>query len=202
MLVVYEKPGKGKEYNNKLRVKGRIPAVVYGKGLNETIPVELDPKDFIKEITNPKKYNSTFDVEVNRLDGTKVTKRVLIKHVQKHPFKTEYVHLDLYSYDPEEKQTFKINFSVTGKCEGVVAGGRLKVALRKLKIMAKPDSVPVEVIVDITTLQRGQVIRVKDLKLPEGVKAMYIDNQALVSVSALKLGPGGVEKKEELVFDW
>lgn len=202
MLKVYEKKGLKKGYNHKLKEQGLIPAVVYGVGMDKSVSVELDPSDFIKTINNPKRYNSTFDVEINKLDGTTETKRVFLKHVQKHPFKDEYVHLDFYSYNPEEKHIFQVPFKTVGRAEGVIAGGKLKVALKKIKISSSPDLIPEEFVCDITSLQRGEVIRINDIVYPEGVTPMYPASQALVSITALKLGPGGNEKKaEELVFD-
>jgi large subunit ribosomal protein L25 len=202
MLKVYEKKGLKKGYNRKLKEENLIPAVVYGVGIDKTIAVELNPSDFVKTINNPKRYNSTFDVEITRLDGKIEIKRVFLKSVQKHPFKDEYVHLDFYVYNPTEKHVFQVPFKTIGRAEGVIAGGKLKVALKKIKISAVPDMIPEEFICDITSLQRGGVIRISDLQYPEGVIPMYSASQALVSVSSLKLGPNGVENKtEELVFD-
>jgi len=197
MLTVYERIGKGKEYNHKLKAKKRIPGVVYGEGMDSTLLVEFSPSDFMKAIRTPKKYNSIIDLEINYNDGKKETKKVIIKDYQRHPFKEEYRHADFFVYDNNKPQVFRVPFRTEGRAAGVIAGGKLRIAMKKIKVLANPEQVPVELVHDITELGRGEVVRIEDIKYPEGVKPLYDGRQALVVITALKLGPGGKTANKE-----
>jgi len=193
MLTVHERIGKGKEYNHKLKAKKLIPGVVYGTGMESPLMVEFSPNDFVKAIKTPKKYNTIIELDVNFANGKKETKKVFLKEWQKHPFKEEFRHADFFVYNNEEPQVFKVPFKTEGRAVGVIAGGKLRIAMKKIKILANPEQVPVELIHDITDMERGDVVRISDLKYPEGVKPLYNERQALVSVTSLKLGPNGKE---------
>jgi len=196
MLTVYERIGKGKEYNHKLKAKKLIPGVVYGSGMDAPLMVEFSPNEFLKAIKTPKKYNTIIELDVNFADGKKETKKVFLKELQKHPFREEYRHADFFVYNNDEPQVFRVPFRTEGRAIGVIAGGKLRIAMKKIKILANPEQVPVELVHDITDLERGGVVRIEDLTYPEGVKPLYDARQALVSVTALKLGPNGKEIKE------
>ena len=197
MLAVYERLGKGKEYNHKLKAKKRIPGVVYGEGLDKPLMVEFSPNEFMKAIKTPKKYNSIIELEINFADGKKEVKKVFLKEVQKHPFREEFHHADFFVYDNSKPQVFRVPFRTEGRAAGVIAGGKLKIAMKKIKVLANPEQVPVEIVHDITNLERGGVVRIEDIKYPEGVKPLYDGRQALVSITALKLGPGGKKTQED-----
>ncbi len=197
MLTVYERIGKGKEYNHKLKAKKLIPGVVYGSGMDAPLMVEFSPNEFLKAIKTPKKYNTIIELDVNFADGKKETKKVFLKELQKHPFREEYRHADFFVYNNDEPQVFRVPFRTEGRAIGVIAGGKLRIAMKKIKILANPEQVPVELVHDITDLERGGVVRIEDLTYPEGVKPLYDARQALVSVTALKLGPNGKEIKED-----
>jgi len=201
MLTVNEKVGKGKEYNHKLKAKNLIPGVVYGVGMESPLMIEFSPNDFVKAIRTPKKYNTIIDLDINLADGKKETKKVILKEWQKHPFKDEYHHIDFYVYDNNKPEIFRVPFEVEGKSVGVVAGGKLKIAMKRVKILANPEVVPVKLVCDITNLDRGEVVRVNDIEYPEGVKPLYDARQALVSVTAIKLGPNGLERTDDDEFD-
>jgi len=196
MLSIFEKTGSGKGYNRKLREKNLISGILYGASI-EPIMVEFSPREFTKLVrSSPKKYNSIFNVELVKADGKKTNESIILKDWQRHPVSEDYIHVDFFKFNPEETQVFRVPFGVTGRAKGVIAGGKLSVSIKKLKISARPDDVPVEIIYDITDLDRGEVIRISDLEYPKGVTPLYAPRQAVVSVTALKLGPNGMEMKD------
>jgi hypothetical protein len=73
--------------------------------------------------------------------------------------------------------------------------------MKKIKVLANPEQVPVELTHNITKLERGGVVRISDLVYPEGVKPLYDARQALVSVTAIKLGPNGKEQVKDDLLD-
>jgi large subunit ribosomal protein L25 len=201
MLIVNERIGRGKEYNHKLKAKKLIPGVVYGANMESPLMVEFSPNDFVKAIRTPKKYNTIVELEVTLADGKKETKKAILKELQKHPFRDEIHHVDFFVYDNDTPQVFKVPFRPEGRSVGVVAGGKLKVAMKKIKVLANPEQVPVELTHNITKLERGGVVRISDLVYPEGVKPLYDARQALVSVTAIKLGPNGKEQVKDDLLD-
>ena len=86
MLTVYERIGKGKEYNHKSKAKKLIPGVVYGTGLKSTLMVEFSPNEFLKAIKTPKKYNTIIELDINFANGKKETKKVFFKRITKTSF--------------------------------------------------------------------------------------------------------------------
>ncbi len=201
MLNLVERPKTGKGYNRKIKVKGLIPGVVYGKGIKHPIAVEFSSGELVKALKTPKKYNTIIDVALKTVSGKTQKSRVILKELQKHPFREELRHADFYVFNEDKEEVFRVPFRITGRAAGVVAGGKVKIAMKRLKITAKPQDVPAEIVYDVTKMERGDVVRVGDITYPEGVKPLYDSRQALVSITALKLGPGGRGGNEEGALD-
>lgn len=201
MLNLVERLGTRKGYNRKLKAKGLMPAVVYGKGVDTPIAVELSAGDLYKALKTPKKYNGIIDVALKMAAGETKNYKVILKELQKHPFKEELRHADLFIFDENKEETFRVPFRVTGRAAGVVAGGKVKIAIKRIKIAAKPQDVPSEIVYDITAMERGDVVRAGGIAYPEGVRPLYSERQALVSITALKIGPGGQDTSDEGTLD-
>ena len=170
-------PG-GKGVARRLRAEGRLPAVLYGHGVESPTPLSLDPKEFVKALTNPKGLNAVFTVEI---DGT--THQVLAREMQRHPVGRQIMHVDLVASDPEKPIVTFVPVSFTGKSIGVVTGGRIRKPYREIKLRARPMDVPAEIVVDITPLDHNDTIHASDLQLPEGVKPVYDRDYVVVKVS-------------------
>ena len=170
-------PG-GKGVARRLRAEGRLPAVLYGHGVESPTPLSLDPKEFAKALTNPKGLNAVFSIEV---DGT--THQVLAREMQRHAVSRDVVHVDLVAADPEKTIVTFVPVSFIGQSVGVVTGGRIRKPYREIKLRARPIDVPAEIIVDITPLDHNDTIHASDLQLPEGVTPVYDRDYVVVKVS-------------------
>jgi large subunit ribosomal protein L25 len=155
----------GKGANRKLRVAGKIPAVVYGKA-REPQSVALDPRALETLLQKSGAgLNTLIDLSVSGRTDT-----VLVKELQRHPVHGGYLHVDFFKVDLTQKITVSVPIHFTGKAHGVEFGGILDHPLREIEVECLPRAIPEFVEVDVSALEIGQSIHVSDLRLPEGVE--------------------------------
>jgi large subunit ribosomal protein L25 len=175
--------GKGKGAARKLRAGGRIPAICYRRNA-ESVSVSLDPRtlrDLIR--TASAGVNTLFDLKMTGggdFDG----RQVLVKEIQRDPISGNYLHVDLFAVDLKETIHVSVPVHLTGTAQGIAMGGILDHALRDLEIQCLPGAIPEEFRVDVTALEIGDSIHVRDLTLPEGVELLIDPNLSIVSVVA------------------
>jgi large subunit ribosomal protein L25 len=110
----------------------------------------------------------------------------MVQDVQIHPVTRAPVHVDFYRVDMERPIEREVTFVAEGRAKGVVAGGELAVIYRKLPLRAKPGTFPASIHVDVTNLEIGDHIKVKELKLPEGVSVALPSERNVVSVTTIR----------------
>ena len=177
-------PG-GKGSARKLRARGRIPAVVYGKGA-ESLPIELDGRD-VHNLTHGAHAASLESVivwlEVED-GGESAARPALITEIQHHPVKRNVLHMDFHQVSLTEKIHARIPLVTVGDSPGVAAGGILEHALRELEVRCLAMDLPEEVAVDIGNLGLGQAIHVRDINLGDKVEILSDPELTVVSVTA------------------
>ena len=173
----HRSPG-GKGVARRLRAEGRLPAVLYGHGVESPTPLSLDPKEFTKALTNPKGLNAVFSIEV---DGA--SHQVLAREMQRHPVSRQIMHIDLVAADPEKSIVTFVPVNFIGKSVGVVTGGRIRKPYREIKLRGRPMDIPADITVDITPLDHNDAIKASDLSLPEGVTPVYDRDYVVVKVT-------------------
>ena len=119
---------------------------------------------------------------------------VLIWDVQRHPVKNRITHVDFYGVDLDKPVKITVPIEFTGVARGTKVGGVLETYREQVQLVAKPLDMQAKIVLDITSLDLGKTIQVADLELPEGVKAAYDVNYAIVSV--LMPGSGAAEGAE------
>jgi large subunit ribosomal protein L25 len=92
------------------------------------------------------------------------------------------LHVDFYSVARDRAVRTKVPFLTKGRAAGVAAGGVLRVIYRSLPVLGAPDKIPAKIEIDVTTLDLHQQIRVKDIKLPDGVSIAFPAERPIVSV--------------------
>ena len=180
-LSISIRENKGKGAARKLRAVGRIPGVCYGKKDAPT-SIDLDPKQLRRLLDRSDAgMNTLLDLEVEgggALDG----KKVLVRELQKDPVHGRYLHADLYTVDMEQAIEVSIPLHISGKAAGIEQGGILDHALREIDIECRPDAIPNEILVDVSALELGQSLHVRDIELPAGVKLLSDPELSVVSV--------------------
>jgi len=173
----------GKSKVSALRSSDFVPAVVYGKG-EKTLSLKCDRSQLIKFIhAHHGGENIVITLRISEDDSKKkivAEKPVLIKEMQLEPVKDEILHIDFHQISLTEEITTKIPIESKGESIGVKKdSGILTHILWELEIECLPTAIPEKIEVDVTNLEIGQSIYVKDLQLPGGVKVLT-DQEAIV----------------------
>ncbi len=180
----------GKNANRQLREQGIIPAIYYNtKG--ESRPIQVQEAALMKLYAVAGR-TSLFDLEIEE-DGKKTTFPCLIWDVEYYPTKYRFQHVDFYCVDLEKDLKIRVSLEFIGTSKGVKAGGKLETYRDQIDVLSKPGTLPKKIVVDISNLDINQGFRVADLAMPEGVRASYDDNFAIVNVNA----PGSGDEKDE-----
>lgn len=176
----------GKGASRRLRrAKQYIPAIVYG-GDKEPQPISLEQREFYRILDlDDSVYTSVLNLSI---DGK--AQQVIIKDMQRHPFKPLINHIDFQRVDSKHKVTLfvPLHFINEETCVGVKQqGGQLQRLSNEIEITALPKDLPSHIEVDVAALEVGQILHLSDIKLPKGVTLVGGDTGA-VSVQAIKGG--------------
>lgn len=164
-LAIETRVGDGKGGARKLRAAGRVPAVVYGKGFN-AISISFVPSDLRAMFKSKLGRNTVLRLNV----PNEAPMLAMLKEVQTHPVSREFIHVDFLRVYEDAEVVVPVPLHLEGRAEGVVAGGTLKQLQRTLAVRCLPKDIPTEVRADITPMQIGGSLFVRDIKLPAGCK--------------------------------
>jgi len=176
----------------RLRRQGFVPGVVYGPDV-EPLSISIKRSNLIKlfhEVTEA----SIISLTVKDENGKEVFSHdVFIKNVQYDKLTDEVKHVDFYA--PEKGHKMKINLPLefVGKSKGEEKGGVLEIHHHELPVETLPNAVVEKLEIDVSNLDLGQALYVKDLKLPEGMEAELDEEEIIAIVST----PSGLEVEEE-----
>lgn len=161
-LKVSARQETGKKATRKLRKEGFVPCVIYGGEKN--IHFAAPELAFKKLVYTPKVYLVNLDI-----DGKK--HQAVLKDINFHPVTDRIIHLDFIEVFKDKPVNIHIPVHVIGDSVGVKAGGRVRLKRRTLHIRALPGDLPDFLEIDITPLNIGQSIKVKDLNF-DGIEIL------------------------------
>jgi large subunit ribosomal protein L25 len=175
----------GKESNRRRAHAGKVPGVIYGKGLPTRI-LEFERRPLEKFLSKAK--HGTVIVKMSVADGAGAAESfAVLKEFQFHPVKDHVTHVDFYEVAAGKKFNVEVPLRFTGKAAGIELGGILEVVTRSLEVRCTPDNVPEFIEVDVTALGLGDGIHLGELTMPEGVKPVEKDlHLAIVAVHTPK----------------
>jgi large subunit ribosomal protein L25 len=161
----------GRNAVSKVRARGAIPAVIYG-AKDAATNLEVDRKDIEKLLSRAIGENILVELEIR--DGDKTSTRIsLIQEVQHHPVRGEIIHIDFHAVSMTEEIDAEVVLEPEGEPIGVKTfGGLLQQNMRLLPIRCLPQNLPEIIIVDVSGLNVGEYLHVRDIKLPAGVVAV------------------------------
>lgn len=162
----------GKKAAKVLRGQGLVPCIIYGG--NEEVAFSVEEEQFRNLIFTPNIY--IVNVEI---DG--VVRKAILKDLQFHPVSDKLLHVDFLEVSEDKPVTIALPIKITGNSEGVKAGGKLQVEMRKLVVKGLIKDLPDVLTVDITTLGLGKVFKVQDLSFA-GLEILNSKNAVVVSV--------------------
>ncbi len=160
----------GKEAAKRLRREGLVPAVMYQSGGGNPMHFAISPASL-----RPLVYTSKFKLGEIELEGAKY--RCIVKDIQFHPVTEQILHIDFLRLVPGVPFKASVPLRFSGQAPGVKAGGKFIATMRKINIMTTPEHVVDEVVADISGMELGSTIRVRDIRPSEGVS--IINNGAI-----------------------
>jgi large subunit ribosomal protein L25 len=183
--VVLAKPREGKFTKNaarRVRVAGKIPAVIYGPG-SEPVAVEVDPKQISRILFSETGHNTIFDVEI----PGQSTAKAMIVDFQREPIKDQLIHIDLKRIALDKVLRVKVRVKLLGVPVGVkTEGGILDQVLREVEIECLPGDIPSHIDVDVSGLGMHQVIRVGGLPHSDQIKYLTAEDATVAHVVSIR----------------
>ena len=159
VLDAIERTSRGKNEARRLRVSGRIPAVVYG-GKDGGKAIAVDPKVLAKILRTEQGANTLIALNVPGAGDA----RVLVREYQLDPITHELLHADFYRVAMDKVLRVQVTVVPQGEPKGVKQqGGVLDIVHRQIEIECLPADIPNHIEVDVSELMVGQSIRVKDV---------------------------------------
>jgi len=181
----------GSGESRRLRNDGLLPAVVYGLGM-EPVSIALSAREFTNALKTEAGSNVILNLEVGKNKYT-----TLAREIQRHPYKNEFLHIDLIQIDLTQKVEANVQINFLGTPLGVKdEGGLVQTINSTITVSTLPSSIPSSLDLDISELNVGENATVLDVKLPEGVElASEDDDSILVTIT---LPRAAVEEEEEI----
>lgn len=188
-ITASKREATGKGAARTVRREGRIPGVLYGHG-EESVPLTVDAAE-LQKLTHAISIENTI-VDLSLEDGGGEYK-VLIRELQRHPFREDLVHVDFFHVAMDEMIGVEVPIVIVGVPTGVKdRGGVLDHQLRELAVYCLPSNIPEKVELDVSALDIGDSIHVRDIALPE-VEIETDPDRSVVAV----LAPTVIEEPEE-----
>jgi large subunit ribosomal protein L25 len=178
-LTATPRTGTGKGAARKMRAAGQIPGIIYGHA-REPQALAINTRDFEKLLEHISAESTVIELAV----GGKMS-RTLIREIQRHPFRREFLHVDFQELVAGETVSVRIPIVLVGIPEGVrLEGGVMDQTLRDLEIEVDPVNMPNHIDVNVENMKIGESVHVSDLTLPAGVTAITEGDTTIVVVSA------------------
>jgi large subunit ribosomal protein L25 len=178
-LTIRKREGQGKGPARRLRRAGQVPAILYGGA--GPISITVDPLDIFRIIHG--REGSTQLLKVT-LEGTPGTRMAIIRDMQLDPVSEDLVHVDLQEVAMDKAIQVSVAIHHVGDAVGVrETFGILEMILREVQVSCLPSAIPEFLEVDVSNLAIGDVLTVKDLQAPAGVRILNDPNQAVVTVA-------------------
>ena len=190
-LVASIRSNVGKLANQILRQSGNIPAVLYGPRGNILLEMaEESTRHLLEKMSGMHEL-----VPINVTDsssGESWTAQVILREVQKHPYKHVLTHLDFWELPASKEQIVRVPLEVVGESPGVKSGGVLQMVVWDIPVSCLPADIPAFIEVDASELEVGDSVRILDIQLPEKVSHSTEENYAVITIV-------GRVKEEEIV---
>ena len=193
-FVAFERAKQGTGASRRLRNAGKVPGIVYG-GEGEPQLIELDHNALWQAIKKEAFHSTVLDME---LAGK--TAKVLLRDLQIHPFKQQILHIDFQRVSAKQKITMKIPLHYSGEEESTaVKTDKCLVnhILTELEVSCLPADLPEAIKVDLSKLEKGSTLTLKDIELPKGVEPMLHGHSAEDTVLVSVVMPAAEEPEAD-----
>lgn len=169
----------GSRASRRLRRSGRIPAVVYGRGM-EPLAISVDERELYAALHTEAGTNAVIKLDIEGRDEILTLARV----VERHPYRREYRHVDFQKVLLTEKVSTEVPVHFEGEPIGISEGGVLSPARTTVHVEAVVTQIPSHISLDISGVGVGEALRVSDLPVIEGVTYLDDPDEVVMSVTA------------------
>lgn len=169
----------GSRESRRIRRTGMIPAVVYGHG-TESRPIAVDAHDLHLALHTDAGSNALINLEIDDEKALLTLARV----IDKHPFRSEYRHVDFVAISLDEKITAEVNIHFEGTPAGVKEGGVFSPRRTSVEVLTLASSIPDFIELDVSEVELGESLRIEDLPVIEGVEYTEDPEGVVMSVTA------------------
>jgi len=186
----------GKGASRRLRREDKLPGIIYG-GEEAPVSITLDHN----KVNNSADFEAFYShvLEIN-LDGKVV--EVLVKDMQRHPFKPKITHIDFQRViaGQDVHTNVPLHFVNEEKSAAVKAGGIAEHHVTEIEVTCQPKDLPEFIEVDMAAVEMGQTVHLSDLTLPAGVSSVELaknDEAHDLAVVTVKPAPKAAETDED-----
>lgn len=208
-LTAEPRTGLGKKAAKALRDENKIPVVLNGSDI-VTLPytAALKPGEKLVEIGNGNGLITT-DLTVKAEDVRKLIytpdifaieltvngekRNAVLREVQFHPVKDTILHIDLLEVNDKKPVVVEVPVKLEGHAEGVKAGGKLTLSMKKIKVKAPYNVIPERVVINIDNLGLGKTLQIGDLHF-DGLELMNAKNAVVCAVQLTRAARGAAAK--------
>lgn len=181
----------GSAESRRIRREDRIPAVVYGQGM-EPLSISVNRRDLRIALSGTAGMNTILDLTVN---GNVYPS--IVKEVQRHPVRRTVAHVDFIQIDLTEEITVSVPVRLEGEAKQVAMNnGLVDQQMMEIQVRTTPRDIPDELVIDINEMTVDTVITVADVDLPSGVTAVSAEDQTVVTVVTLRVAAEGPAAEE------
>jgi large subunit ribosomal protein L25 len=183
-LAAARRTAIGRSAVRKLKGQGLVPAIIYG-GKDKAEPLQVKKRDITAMLSHASGENILVELEVDGGGENKVSRLALLQEVQHSPVGGDVLHVDFHAVTMDEMIEADVPLEPIGTAEGVKTfGGLLEQNLRSLAIECLPRDLPDLVTVEISHLNIGDAIHVREIQLPAGVTTKVPPDLTVFSVLA------------------
>jgi large subunit ribosomal protein L25 len=166
----------GKGAARRLRAAGRVPGILYGHGM-EPVKLSISGQDLLHLFHATAGSSVLVDLKV---DGE--THLAIPREIQRDHIHGRFVHIDLLAVRRDQRITLAVEVHEVGEAPGIRAGGVIEHHLREIEIECLPKDVPETIPADISSMEIGDLLRVSDIPVPEGVIFLTAADTPVISV--------------------
>ena len=173
---------KGKGAARKLRREKKVPAVFYGPKAAPTM-LSVSYSDLQALIRSTTSENIILQLRIESDQGVDA-RSVILKELQTDPVKPVYYHADFYEIAMDKELTLNIALHLAGTPAGIVEGGMLQHIKRDLQVSCLPGNMVESIQVDVSSLNIGDAVHVRDIVLPDGIRSLEDEDETVAVVAA------------------
>ncbi|MDU0206090.1 MULTISPECIES: 50S ribosomal protein L25 [Paenibacillus] len=162
----------------QLRVKGKVPAVVYGKKVAATV-ITVDQKELVALLR--KSPHAVIELEMPDGGGKQP---VMINEIQRNPLNRQLLHVDFHQINMDEPVKTVVTLEFIGDAVGAKEGGILQIQLHELEIRCLPSEIPASITVDISNVGIGENMLVSELSVPGTIEVKSDPSELVLTILA------------------